>query len=75
MRRLWLPLLALLILIGVEEALIAHLAARDGAAVLLAAWEPLLALEFLGMLGLRLGLFLLVPGALVLLLGRVALGR
>jgi len=64
----WVGLGAIGLLVLVEIALVEHLAVQDGAAVLLAAWEPVLALEFLAVMGLRVGLYLLVPPALVLLL-------
>ncbi len=66
----WLGLGAIGLLVLVQIALIEHLASGDSAAVLLAAWEPVLALQFLLVMGLRVGLYLLVPPALVLLLAQ-----
>ncbi len=63
----WLALLALGLMVGLQMALIEHLAAGNGTAVLLASWDPVLALEFISVLGLRILLFLGLPPALVLL--------
>lgn len=64
----WVGLLALGLLVGLEVALVEHLAARNGAAVLLASWDLSVVLEFAGVLALRIGLYLGLPPLLVLLI-------
>ncbi len=69
----WVGLVALGLLVVLEISLIERLAAQHSAAVLLAAWEPGLVLEFGGTLALRILVFLGLPPALVLLLaGRLS---
>jgi hypothetical protein len=72
----WVGLAAIGLLVGLEVALVEHLAARDGAAVLLASWDLSVVLEFAGVLALRIGLYLGLPPLLVVLLAsRAAAAR